>query len=134
MKQYRALKNINTGASYIPFYRLTNEKGSRKEYTPYITNGIITVELTPDKQEQCQEVTIGEEEFIVMTKELNLKELSDCNNNNLFENFGYVFILELYQLSDDYMKQHDLNYKTRALYHNPIYSSEYGSIECVWRE
>lgn len=132
MKQYHALKNINTGVNYIPYYKLTNEKGSKKEYTPFITNGIITIKLTPERQEQCEKVFISEEEFLFMTKELGIKELSDCSSNNLFENFGYVFTLELYESSDDYMKQHDLNYKTRALYHNPIYSSEYGSIECAW--
>ena len=132
MKQYHVYKNINTGVNYIPFYKLTNEEGSKKEYTPYITNGIITIELTPERKEQCEKIVVNEDEFAKLSKELNIKELSDCNSNDLFENWGYVFTLELYQISDEYMKKHELDHKTRALYHNPIYSSEFGSINCAW--
>lgn len=88
MKQYHAYKNINTGVNYIPFYKLTNEEGSKKEYTPYITNGIITIELTPERKEQCEKIVINEDEFAKLSKELKIKELSDCNSNDLFENFG----------------------------------------------
>jgi hypothetical protein len=113
---------------------LTATTGSQKEYTPFITNGIITVELTPERKACCQEVEVDQAEFLELTKNLGLNELSKCKSGDLFENFGYVFILELYDISDEYQKKHNLYYKTRAYEHNPIYSEKFGSIHCAWTQ
>ena len=132
MKKHYAYQNKKTKVNYIPFYRLTASKGTKKEYTPYITNGIITIELTAERKAMCDLVEVTEEEFKEMTRELGLKEVNDCKPGDLFENFGYVFILELYDISEEYQKKHNLYYKTRAYEHSPIYSEQYGSINCAW--
>jgi hypothetical protein len=132
MKEYFAYKNSETGVNYIPFYKLTSIIGSKKEFTPFITNGIITIQLTPEREKQCQIISVTEQEFNNMTKGLTIKEIQNCTEGNLFENYGYIFTLELNELSDEYMKSKDLIYKTRSIQHNPIYSKQYGSISAAW--
>ncbi len=132
MKTYHVLKNIETRVNYIPFFRLTASEGSRKEYTPFITNGIVTVELIPSRKSKCEEIEIDESEFWELSKELNINPIHDCKPGELFENWGFVFTLELYKLSDEYMQAHELYNKARMIGHNPIYSERYGSIDAAW--
>ena len=57
-----------------------------------------------------------------------------CNEGELFLYGGYVMILERFQLSDEYMKNHGLRYKERFNALNPLYFEKYNTgISGAWQ-
>lgn len=129
----KALRNVNTGANYIPYFKLVSVEGTKKTFIPRITNGIIDIELTPERMDQCEEIEMDPAEWAGLTKNLKIVELPLKDGDMRF-NAGYVFTADLYQVSDEYMKKHDLMHKNRIAEHNPLYTKAYGSLDhaCTW--
>ena len=133
--KYVAFKHVITGSIYVPFYKVTSKEGSKIVYTPYVTNGVITRELTKERMGELEEIEIDEYTFIKATCLISVKtNMKYCKEGELFLYGGYVMILERFQLSDEHMKNHGLRYKERFNALNPLYFEKYNTgISGAWQ-
>lgn len=126
-KTYRAYKHIKSGCIWVPFYKVVKVEGSTVEAVEIITDGVVDAEIKKEMKNDFVVAEITKEQFVSCTKNIKMEICAASGIGCIREKFGCLFTCTAYyQLSDEYVKGHDLVYETRIIENSPIY--EYGPL------
>ena len=114
----KVLKNKETEAIYLPYYRVNKDNGEMKAY---IKNSIIDIELTEDRRKQCEEIEVKYIDIIDIIKDFPIVEKENaCKSGDMFFENGLLITMYVYELSEQQMKENNLFYPVRCKVDSPL--------------